>query len=115
MIEAFDQDYVTFARARGLSRFRVLTVYALRNALIPILTAAGLLLASLLTGAVLVEVTFALPGVGSLLVESVDYKDLPMVQGIALVTAATVIVVNLVVDLLYLIVDPRIRFGKERL
>jgi peptide/nickel transport system permease protein len=112
MIEALEQDYVTFALARGLSRSRVLFAHALRNALIPILTAAGLLLGSLLTGAVLVEVTFALPGVGSLLIDSVDFKDLPMVQGVALLTAAIVILVNLVVDVLYLFVDPRVRFGR---
>jgi peptide/nickel transport system permease protein len=112
MIDALEKDYVVFALARGLPRRRVLTAYALRNALIPILTAAGLLLASLLTGAVLVEVTFALPGVGSLLVESVGFKDVPMVQGVALLTAVIVISVNLVVDLLYLLVDPRIRFGR---
>jgi peptide/nickel transport system permease protein len=112
MIDALDKDFVVFALARGLPRRRVLVAYALRNALIPILTAAGLLLASLLTGAVLVEVTFALPGVGSLLVESVGFKDVPMVQGVALLTAVIVISVNLVVDLLYLLVDPRIRFGR---
>jgi peptide/nickel transport system permease protein len=112
MIDALEKDYVVFALARGLPRRRVLIAYALRNALIPILTAAGLLLASLLTGAVLVEVTFALPGVGSLLVESVGFKDVPMVQGVALLTAVIVIAVNLVVDLLYLLVDPRIRFGR---
>jgi peptide/nickel transport system permease protein len=113
MIKALDQDYVTFARARGLSAWRVLTVYALRNALIPIVTISGLLLSFLITGAVLVEVTFSLPGIGGLLVQSANTKDLPMIQGVALVIAVVVMGVNLIADLLYLAVDPRIRLGKR--
>lgn len=113
MITALDQDYVAFARARGVSAGRVLVGYALRNALIPIVTGAGLVLGVLLTGAVLVEVTFALPGMGSLLVDSVNFKDVPMVQGVAIVVATVVILVNLVTDILYLFIDPRVRFGKE--
>ena len=81
VISSLDQDYVTFARARGISR-RVLTAYALRNALVPIITAAGLLLAYMLAGTVLIEVTFALPGLGSLLVDSVRTLDMPMVQAL---------------------------------
>lgn len=111
MIDALEQDYVVFARARGLSFRRVLTAYALRNALIPVVTASGLILGYMLTGAVLVEVTFALPGIGSLLVNSATFKDIPMVQGITVVVAILIIVVNLLTDVLYAIVDPRIRFG----
>jgi peptide/nickel transport system permease protein len=111
MITALDQDYVAFARARGLPARRVLGAYALRNALVPVVTAAGLILGYMLTGAVLVEVTFALPGVGSLLVESVTFKDVPMVQGVAMVVAFVIILVNLLTDVLYLFIDPRIRFG----
>jgi peptide/nickel transport system permease protein len=109
-----EQDYVTFALARGISQRRVLTSYVLRNALTPIVTASGLILAYMLAGSVLVEVTFALNGVGSLLVESVTAKDIPMVQGLAMVIAATVVLVNLVVDLLYPLIDPRIAFGSPR-
>lgn len=109
MLTALDQDYVTFARARGVSEGRVLIRYALRNAMIPVVTAATLLLAFMLTGAVLIEVTFALPGLGALLIDSVAFKDVPMVQGLTLLLAAVAIVANLVTDVLYLLVDPRIR------
>lgn len=111
---AFEQDYVAFARARGISRRRILWAYVLRNALVPIITASGLIIAYLITGAVLVEVTFALPGVGSLLVDSINVKDIPVVQGVSMLLALTVVVVNLVIDLLYLAVDPRIGFETAR-
>jgi peptide/nickel transport system permease protein len=111
MIGALEQDYVTFARARGLSRNSVLVRYALRNALVPIVTAAGAVLGVLIAGAVFVEVAFDLPGIGSLLVESVESKDIPMVQGLTIVIALVIVVVNLLTDLAYLAVDPRIRFG----
>ena len=84
MIVALEQDYVTFARARGVPYGRVSAAYAFRNALIPIVTAAGTVLGFMLTGAVLVEVAFALPGVGSLLVDSVTFSDVPMIQGVAM-------------------------------
>jgi peptide/nickel transport system permease protein len=90
----------------------VLFTYAFRNALVPVVTAAGLILGYMLTGAVLVEVTFALPGVGSLLVDSVAFKDVPMVQGVTMVVAFVIIVVNLLTDILYLFIDPRIRFSR---
>jgi peptide/nickel transport system permease protein len=80
--------------------------------LIPILTLSGPLLAFLITGAVLVEITFTLPGIGGLLVQAATTKDLPLVQGIALVVAIFIIVANLLVDLLYMAVDPRIRLGR---
>jgi peptide/nickel transport system permease protein len=112
MITALDQDYVAFALARGVPYRRVLILYALRNALVPVITGAGLILGVLLTGAVLVEVTFALPGVGSLLVASVLTKDVPMVQGISLVVAVAIILANLLTDILYLFIDPRIRYGR---
>lgn len=112
MIEALDQDYVAFARARGAPVRQVIFTYAFRNALIPVVTASSLILAYLLTGAVLVEVTFALPGLGSLLVDAVSQKDVPMVQGLALVVAATVMIANLITDVLYVFLDPRIRFER---
>jgi peptide/nickel transport system permease protein len=110
MIESLRQDYVVFARARGLSRRRVLLVYALRNALIPVVTSAGLILAYLVTGTVVIEVAFGLPGLGQLLVTSVSSKDIPVVQGVAVLIAAAVIAVNLLTDIAYVAVDPRIRF-----
>jgi peptide/nickel transport system permease protein len=115
-ITALEQDYVAFARARGISPRRILTAYVLRNSLVPIITGAGLILAYLLAGAVLVEVTFALPGIGSLLVDSITSKDIPVVQALAMLIALCVVVINLVVDLLYLAIDPRHRhaLGHER-
>ena len=112
MINALEQDCVVFARARGLPRRRVLFTYAFRNALVPIVTAAGLILGYLLTGAVLVEVTFGLPGIGALLVDSVTFKDVPMVQGVTLLVAVVIISINLLTDVLYLFIDPRLRFGR---
>lgn len=108
MITALEQDYIVFARARGLSRSSVVVRYALRNSLVPIITAAGLVVAYMLVGAVLVEATFALPGVGSLLVDSVTGQDLPVVQALSLLAAIVVVSANLVVDVLYLLVDPRL-------
>src|SRR5919201_5369464 len=81
MITVLDQDYVTFARARGLSQQRVFFLYAVRNALIPVVTISGIILAFLITGAVLVEVTFSISGIGQLLVQAATTKDLPMLQG----------------------------------
>lgn len=109
VLDVMHQDYVTFARARGLSRRRVLVQYALRNSALPVVTAAGLLLIAAIAGAVLVETVFSLPGTGSLMIQSVNAKDVPVVQGLALAVAAFVVVVNLLVDLLALLIDPRTR------
>lgn len=111
-IDELEQDYVAFARARGLSRRRVLGRYVLRNSLIPVVTAAGLIVVGLFGGAVLIEVTFGLQGLGTLLVDSVLGRDIPVVQGLVLITAAFVIVVNLGLDVLYTVIDPRIRLGR---
>jgi len=110
MINAMQQDYVVFARSRGIPRTRVIFLYGLRNALIPCITAGGLILGYMLTGAVLIEVTFALPGLGTLLVESINFKDIPVLQALVMLTAVILVLVNLGVDLLYQRVDPRIRF-----
>jgi peptide/nickel transport system permease protein len=107
---AFEQDYVAFARARGIPRRRIMRSYVLRNALVPIVTASGLILSYLIAGAVLVETTFALPGVGSLLVEAINNNDIPVVQGLAMLIAFVVVFVNLITDLVYLAIDPRIAF-----
>lgn len=111
-IEELEQDYVAFARARGLSRRRVLGRYVLRNSLIPVVTAAGLIVVGLFGGAVLIEVTFGLAGLGTLLVDSVLTQDIPVVQGLVLLTAAFVLAVNLGLDVLYTVIDPRIRLGR---
>jgi peptide/nickel transport system permease protein len=112
MLEQFEQDYIAFARARGLGAFHVTVRYALRNALIPVTTAAGLLLTGLLTGSVLVETVFGLPGLGTLLVSSVINGDFPMIQGLLLFIAAWIILINIVVDVAYAFIDPRVGFGK---
>ncbi|MDX6739429.1 ABC transporter permease [Actinocorallia sp. A-T 12471] len=113
LVRELDQDYIVFARARGLSPLRV-AGYALRNSLIPILTAVGLIVTSTLAGTVLIEVTFALPGLGSLLVDSVTFKDMPVVQALALLLTLLISLVNLLVDVAYTVADPRIRFGEAR-
>ena len=111
MIRELEQDYVVFARARGVPATTVIVRHALRNALIPLVTAAGLVLGYMITGAVLVEQVFALPGIGSLLVSSANSKDLPTLQGVVLVVGVVIIGLNLLTDLLYLVIDPRVRFG----
>ena len=112
VIEELAKDYVVFARARGLSARRIAFRYVLRNALIPVVTAAGLIVVGLVAGAIYVEVTFALPGLGSLIVDAVQKRDIPLVQGTTLVFSAFVVVVNLVIDVIYAVIDPRIRFGR---
>ncbi len=111
-LEELQKDYVAFARARGLDRKRITMWYLLRNALIPVVTAAGLIVVGLLTGAVLVEVTFGLPGLGSLLVTSVTQRDIPVIQGIVLILAIFVVLMHVAIDVLYTLIDPRIRFGR---
>jgi peptide/nickel transport system permease protein len=112
MIEVMDRDYVAFARARGISALRVTSAYILRNALIPVVTAGGLIIIGLIANTIYVEVTFALPGLGSLIVDAVQKRDIPLIQGTTLVFAIFVIIVNLAVDVIYTIIDPRIRFGR---
>lgn len=113
MIGVLEQDYVVFARARGLSTWRVLSVYLLRNALIPVITISGVTLSSLIVGVVLVEVTFSLPGLGSLLVTAATAKDLPTIQGVVILFAVVIVLANLLSDVLYMVADPRIRVGER--
>jgi peptide/nickel transport system permease protein len=109
LLETLGQDYVEAARARGLSHRRVLCKHALRNSMLPALTVLGLSVGWTLSAAVIVENVFAIPGLGSLLVSSVTTRDYPVVQALMLVFAAMVLVASLVTDLLYFVVDPRIR------
>ncbi|WP_022888156.1 ABC transporter permease [Agromyces italicus] len=111
-LQVGEQDYITFARARGLSRFGIWESYLLRNSALPVLTIAGLIIAGYLTGAVFVEQAFSLPGLGSLLVQSVTQKDIPVVQALVLLSGVVVIVANLLVDVAYVIVNPQIRQGR---
>jgi peptide/nickel transport system permease protein len=112
MITVLEQDYIAFAQARGVGPVRVIVRYALRNALGPIITAGGLILGVVITGAVLVEQVFALPGIGTLLITSVEAKDVPVVQGFTLLAAAILIAANFLIDLCYLFIDPRITAGR---
>ncbi len=109
MLEALTEDYVRTARAKGLSEWRVMRGHVLRNALIPVVTVLGLQLGTLIGGAVITEYVFALPGVGRLVVDAVFARDYPLVQGVVLLIAVGFIVSNLLVDLLYGLIDPRLR------
>ena len=111
MVEALTQDYIETARSKGLSSRSVVMKHAFRNALIPIITVAGLQFGYLLVGTVLVDYTFGLGGLGALLVDSVQRRDYPVVQGMTIFVAGVFIVINLGVDVLYGIIDPRVRFG----
>jgi peptide/nickel transport system permease protein len=111
MLEVLRQEYVTTARAKGLREWAVIGRHAFKNALIPVVTIFGLQFGQLLAGTVVVETVFARPGLGRLVVDGILNKDFPMVQGIVLVVAVSYILVNLLVDLLYAVLDPRIRYG----
>jgi len=109
MLEVIRQDYIRTARAKGLRELFVVTKHALRNAALPILTIVGVSFGVQLSGTVLVETVFARPGMGSLLISAIYQRDYPQVQALVAVFAASIIVVNIVVDLLYGVLDPRIR------
>jgi peptide/nickel transport system permease protein len=109
VLEVFNDDFVRTARAKGLPERTVVVKHALRAGLTPIVTAAGLDLAGLLGGAIISENIFSLPGLGALAVDSITNSDLPLITGITLLTASLIIFANLIVDLLYAVVDPRVR------
>ena len=109
MLEVLGQDYVRTARAKGLGEWRVLTLHALRNASIPIVTLLGLQFAQLLGGAVVTETIFAWPGLGRLVVEAIFNRDFPVVQGVVLVVSLLFVVVSLLIDVAYALLDPRVR------
>ena len=111
MLEEVRKEYVTTARSKGLHERAVTFKHALRNALLPVVTVVGLQFGGLLSGAVLTETIFALPGLGRLAVVSIFSRDYPVIQGIAVVAAALFVAINLLVDLLYLVLDPRVRAG----
>lgn len=111
MLEVLRAEYITTARAKGLIERAVLLRHALKNALIPVVTTVGLQFGTMLGGAVIVETVFARQGIGSMLVAAIMKKDLPLVQGVVLITASSYVLVNLVVDLSYGFLDPRIRYG----
>jgi peptide/nickel transport system permease protein len=106
-----EQDYVRTARSKGLRERTVVLRHALKNALIPVVTIVGLQTGNLIGGAVITEYVFGIPGVGRLVVDSIFSKDYPMVQGVVLLTALAFVTVNLLVDILYGYLDPRIRYS----
>ncbi len=110
LIETFTQDYVRTARSKGLRNRRIVTLHALRNSLLPVITVWGTSIAGLLSGTLLVEEIFSWPGMGRLLVDSISTRDYPMVQGLIIVFALIYAGVNLTIDLLYPFIDPRIRY-----
>jgi peptide/nickel transport system permease protein len=109
MLDVLDEDYVRTARAKGLPENRVVLKHALRNALVPIVTVIGLTVALMIGGAVVTETVFGLPGVGNLVVSAVTRRDYPVIQGALLVVAAIYVVINVLIDLLYTVVDPRVK------
>jgi peptide/nickel transport system permease protein len=111
MLEVLSVDYVRTARSKGLSNWLVIMRHAFRNALVPVVTSAGLLLAGLLGGLVITETVFAIPGFGRLIVEAIYQRDFVTVQGAVLVAALLVVIVNLIVDVIYALIDPRIRMA----
>jgi peptide/nickel transport system permease protein len=110
MLEVLRQEYIVTARAKGVTGRAVLLHHALKNALIPVITVVGLQFGSLLSGAVIIETVFARPGIGRLAVDAILNKDYPLVQGTILVAAVAYVLTNLAVDLVYMFVDPRIRY-----
>lgn len=112
MLEVLGEDYVRTARAKGLPPRRIIGLHALRNALIPVVTVIGLLVGTLFGGAILTETIFAWPGVGKWLVDSIQRRDYPSVQGGVVLIASIVMLVNLIVDLLYGLINPRIRHAR---
>jgi ABC-type dipeptide/oligopeptide/nickel transport system permease component len=110
MLEVLGQDYIRTARAKGLQRQAVILRHALTNALIPVITVVGAQLGFLIGGAAISETIFSLPGVGRLFLDSVAQRDYTVIQGVVLFIAVVVILINLLVDLLYGVIDPRIRY-----
>jgi ABC-type dipeptide/oligopeptide/nickel transport system permease component len=110
VLDVLREDYVRTARAKGVAEATVIGKHTFRNALIPVVTVAGLQLGQLMAGSIILESVFALPGLGRLALGAISARDLPVVQGITLFVATTIVLVNFTVDLLYGFLDPRIRY-----
>lgn len=109
MLEVLGEDYIRTAKAKGLSPIRIVSLHALRNALIPIITVIGLLFGSIITGAILTETIFSWPGIGKWIVASITARDYPVIQGGILFIASMIIFINMLVDIIYAIINPRMR------
>jgi len=113
MLDVLGQDYITTARAKGIKESRVLRKHALRNALLPVITLAGINVGFAVAGVIESETVFSWPGVGKLIYDAVSKRDYPLLQGVFLVFAVSVVLANLIIDLIYGFVDPRIRVGTQ--
>jgi peptide/nickel transport system permease protein len=111
MLDVMREDYIRTAFAKGATERRVIVRHALRNALIPALTVIGASVGALLGGAVVTETVFTIPGMGRLVVQSISRRDFPVIQGAVMMIAGIYVLVNLAVDILYVYVDPRVRYG----
>lgn len=109
MLEVLGEDYIRTAKAKGLSSWRIISLHALRNAMIPIITVIGLLFGSIITGAILTETIFSWPGIGKWIVASITARDYPVIQGGILFIASMIIFINMTVDIIYAVINPRIR------
>src|SRR5699024_3597811 len=109
MLDVLTSEYITAATARGLNKIKVNIYHGLRNAMVPVLTIFGVLAIRIFGGTVIIESIFSIPGLGRLLFESVGNRDYPLLQGLIVVFGISVIIINLVIDLLYSVVDPRLR------
>ena len=111
MIEVLKEEYIRTAKAKGCSKMQVIMVHALKNALLPVLTVIGIMLGTLFAGAILTETTFSWPGIGKWLINAVNQRDFPIIQSTTLIIASMFVIVNLIVDILYAVVNPRIRLS----
>ena len=112
MLEVLHSEYIKLARLKGLPAYAVIAIYAFKNALIPVLTLAGVNLVVMINAAVIIEVIFAWPGIGRLLYEGIFQRDFPLVQGVVMEAGIMIVLINLIVDILYAYIDPRIRFTR---
>ena len=110
MLDVLDQDFIRAARARGVGEWRTIVKHAFRNTLIPVVTATGIILSLLIGGSVIIEQVFALPGIGRLIVQAILARDYPLVQGTMLLLGFAFVVINLLLDIVYTLVDPRVRY-----
>ena len=113
LLEVLHEDYIRTAKAKGLSRFRIISLHAMRNALLPVITLIGLQFGALLAGAVITEMIFSWPGLGQLTIESIQKRDYPVVQACILLISTSYVVINTITDIVYGLLDPRIRLGKS--
>lgn len=112
LLSVLQEEYITVACAKGLSRFSVITVHALKNAMLPVVTEISLQLGMLLNGAIITETIFAWPGIGRLLIDSIASRDYPMVQALVMISALIFVTLNLAADISYSFLDPRVRYGR---